>query len=628
MTVDFFHNQIIRDTVTEKFIASFNENLLPELKSIYGQSLLSLSFYEDHIADGYRISGVFYYPLTVLTDDGAEIRWISWQVANYRHYDKFNPYSYKGAEPLSFDAYAEPPAEILEKQQGRAISFEGNMLPVTVSAPVEDKTFLSGKYSQRFVDELSAQITARLEAEISVLGLSESGVELVIPFAPGSFLEHVVGNTTYRRVLIKARGCSARDLWIKWTRVDKNGTYTVADSVNSSEIFFELAEDVPGKIKEKEYRYLVKSSLADYQNAVSRKNITAWREMMRRVIKRGEVIKADNAQISLPAAPASAEPVIESPIAAEPAATPVVTESVTDRLSKILADIDDEKDEDEEEINSDLTDLLKSAIGMNKTPAVSVKVEPYEPEATETEAVEETEAYAEDTVEEPAVATETDEQPIEAPVSEDYEARLRRELEAKLRAEMEEELRAKAKEAEELRARLDAQLKAEAREKQLMAEAAQAALSEQRRIEAEREAERARQRADEERLMEARRKAEEEKRLAEEARAKAEAEARAKEAEQAPTASGEVKYVSKTARLIFKYSVAQTATKKIHEIILATIKYFHKEDVYIRIKATVPDANTVVLDFVKIPENEIPLIVNIIKVLGKSDLGIIKAILD
>ena len=110
--------------------------------------------------------------------------------------------------------------------------------------------------------------------------------------------------------------------------------------------------------------------------------------------------------------------------------------------------------------------------------------------------------------------------------------------------------------------------------------------------------------------------------LEEKERARQAAEAAAKAAE------NEVKYTSKVAKLIFRGSVDPSITKRIHEIILATIKYYHKEDVYIKIKATIPDYNSINLEFVKIPENEIPLLVNIIKVLGRSDLGIIKATLD
>ena len=80
--------------------------------------------------------------------------------------------------------------------------------------------------------------------------------------------------------------------------------------------------------------------------------------------------------------------------------------------------------------------------------------------------------------------------------------------------------------------------------------------------------------------------------------------------------------------MIFRRPVDPNITKRIHEIILTTIKYFHKEDVYIKIKASVPDATTVNLFFEKYPEEENELLVNIIKVLGRSDLGITRATLD
>ena len=41
-----------------------------------------------------------------------------------------------------------------------------------------------------------------------------------------------------------------------------------------------------------------------------------------------------------------------------------------------------------------------------------------------------------------------------------------------------------------------------------------------------------------------------------------------------------------------------------------------------------PDATTVNLNFEKIPESETELLINIIKVLGKSDLGITKVFLE
>ena len=70
------------------------------------------------------------------------------------------------------------------------------------------------------------------------------------------------------------------------------------------------------------------------------------------------------------------------------------------------------------------------------------------------------------------------------------------------------------------------------------------------------------------------------------------------------------------------------STKRIYEIVKATIEFYNKEDVYIRIKASVPDNATVRLEFLEVPEEEGELIVNIIKAIGKSDLGVVKATLD
>ena len=256
MNVDFLHNQIIRDTVTPAFIESFNENLLPSLCLKYGESLEYVQFYEDHLSDGMRIGGIFYYPLTVVISGVAKTEWISWQVSNYRLYDNFNPFTYKGQEFLAFSFAQNVPAEALSKVEGKPIYSRANTLPVILSAATDDKTFLAGKYSQGFVDLLSAELTEAIENEIAIVGLASSGVVLEMNFAPGTYMEHIIGNTTYRRLRIKARACAARDLWVKWTRLDGNGTYTISDNVDRSMIKFELAEDVPGKIKEKEYRYL------------------------------------------------------------------------------------------------------------------------------------------------------------------------------------------------------------------------------------------------------------------------------------------------------------------------------------------------------------------------------------
>ena len=641
MNIDFLHNQIIRDTVTPKFIESFNENLVPYLISEYGSSLTEIQFYEDHLTSGFRVDGEFHYPLTLVCDGRSFTRWIKWPVANYRNYDKFNPYSYKGQELLEFELLDDVADELKAVIAGRPIYADQTAMPVVLASSVGDKTFLAGKFSQGFVDALARAVTDAIELEFGISGLAESGVVLEVRFMPGTFMEHVVENSTYRRILIKARGCAPRDLWIKWTRLDGRGTYTVSDNADTDEIVFEIADEVPGKIREKEYRYLATESVEKYQAAMSRKGMTEWREMMRRVIRRGEVDKLDTVPKMAITAPAEdMEELVETvPVITEvqSAPTPSTPDDDTDALKALLASLENQDDEVEsaEEEEDDLSDLLKTAIGLTVAPAPYASDEDTEEDELEYEESEDDED-GDFEVEEAAEPEEPEDTPVRV-VAED-DARL--ELERKIRRELEEELRRKHEEAEELRARLEAQLRAEIREKELMAEAARAAIQEQQRLAKEREEAEARAREEADRRRAEEERAKEEARIAkeraeEEARIRAELEAKEKArqeaeaaAEAAKGAAPDVKYVSKVARLIFKGSVDSSITKRIHEIILATIKYYHKEDVYIKIKATIPDYNSVNLEFVKIPENEIPLLVNIIKVLGRSDLGITRATLD
>jgi len=703
MNVDFLHNQIIRDTITPAFIESFNENLLPSLENKYGASLEYVQFYEDHIKDGMRIGGIFYYPLTVVISGVAKTEWISWQVSNYRLYDNFNPFSYKGQEFLTFSFADNVPEEALEKIVGKPIYSKGNTLPVIVNADTDDKTFLAGKYSQGFIDLLASELTELIENELAIVGLAGSGVVIEMNFAPGTYMEHIVDNVTYRRLRIKARACSARDLWVKWTRLDGNGTYTISDNVDRSMIIFELAEDVPGKIKEKEYRYLTTQSVEKYQQSMGRKNITEWREMMRRVVRRGEVEKFERIKISKPTAEKPAEekeemaeevvmvktvkenvetfPAAEPiPVAATVGAVRIPTaearerDEITERLNALLGKSDVEFSREPEalaeSINSDLSELLRGALAKNAEPAVEENEEENEdggkileetPDTTQIAEECEDEEVAEDTAEESETeeledieededTKESEDEPSEESsdtVEEvtvttsvpkidesEIEARIRREIEEKMRAEM-EELRRKNEEAEALKAKLEAQKRAEARERELLAEAARKAVLDTEKREADRRAEEERDRIEAERRALEAKKAEEELRRAEEAKAEAqriEAELKAaaeKEAVEPEPAEEKPLYISKTVTLVFRRGgVDKNMTKRVHEIILATINYLGKENVYMRIKANVPDPTTLVLRFSEIPVNEEDLVVNIIQVLGKSNLGITKAILE
>ena len=640
MTVDFLHNQIIRDTVTPIFIESFNENLLPSLSLKYGNSLDAVQFYDNYIKDGFRIGGVFYYPLTVVVSGVARTEWISWQVSNYRIYDNFNPFSYKGQELLSFSFATELPEGLCEKIDGKPIYSPSNALPVIMSAETDDKTFLAGKYSQGFIDLMASELTDTIENELAIIGLAGSGVVLEMNFAPGTYMEHIIGHTTYRRLRIKARACTARDLWIKWTRLDGKGTYTVSDNVDRSMIRFELAENVPGKIKEKEYRYLTSESVEKYQESMGRRNITEWREMMRRVIRRGEVERFERITISKAPAPVNEEPApmpepeIKTPVNAVKISSEPQRErdDITVRLNELLgkSDVEFSKEPDTlaDSINSDLSELLRGALGMS-TP---------EPEVEETEEVEEiAEEVIEETeevIEEAEEVEEIKEEPATAPAVDEsaIEARIRRELEEKMRAEM-EELRRKNAEADALREKLEAQKRAEAREKELLAEAARRAVLDTEKREADRRAEEERDRLETERRAEEERAAAEKARAEEAARIEAEmlaAREAAKEQEEKPAApTPKAVYLTKTVNLIFRRTaVDKTVVNKVRAAIVAAIKLLGKENVYMKIKAATPDQNTLTLTFSELPAAEEKLIVDLIQILGKSGLGITKATLE
>ena len=190
-------------------------------------------------------------------------------------------------------------------------------------------------------------------------------------------------------------------------------------------------------------------------------------------------------------------------------------------------------------------------------------------------------------------------------------------------------------EEQQLRRQIESQLRAEAAEKERLAEAARMAIDEQRRLEAE-NARIARQREEEERLEAERLRAEEHERELEAIR-QAELERIRREDEEAreraknampEMGDGRYAYTSKTVKLLFRKSVDPNITTRIQEIIKATVDYYGKDGVYLRIKASLPDTQTVVLEFIQIPIEEMALLGNIIKIIGNSGLGVAKAIIE
>ena len=291
MVIDLTHNKIVAATVSEAFSVSFRGNLVPKLYEKYGNTIELLQMYEDHIADGFTFGGEFYYPLTVVTDK-VNTQWIKWKLSKGK-FEGNSPYAFLGAE-LDFVLVDEAPEGFEEKLAGRSRCYRGGSVKLRVETALPDITVLSGKYSQTFVDEMARQLTPAIEGAMSVEGLCDSTLELCLVFAPESYMEHTSENVTYRRLLLTDNSGAPRDFWIKWTRLDGATAYNVAANPASDNILFEIGEDVNQKVREKEYRFLLLANGKDkYHNAMGRKNITEWREIVKRAVRRGELKKVE-----------------------------------------------------------------------------------------------------------------------------------------------------------------------------------------------------------------------------------------------------------------------------------------------------------------------------------------------
>ena len=587
---------------------------------------------------------------------------------------------------------------------------------LTVQLPPE----LEDKYSRTFTEIMLKQLTVEIERACSVKGLEKSNIELKLVFLPHTFMEHSSENVTYRRLLITDKGCSDKDLWIKWTRLNSAVAYSAFDTPSEDEILFELGEDVSQKIREREYRFLVKSDTDKYHSAMGRKNITEWRELIKRAVRRGDLEKVVN-EVEIADHSDQVHDKLSSilsglgiPVPKEsPAPEPApISNGFDAELEKARAAIFGESANAlTEEISVpdsvvfDFSSVAEIDSGVVASPEADGAFDPL----PETDGITELAPDYEEPGEDSPVEEDSDEDSLAElcaidgegavpetdtltqldgdGVNEILEAKLRLVDEAMARGKAEEEaerlrndlddlrrandaltlenskLRAECEylrsqterltqekerieslrraETDRLKDEIDARVRAENREKERLAEAARIAVENRKRIEEEQAAE-AKRLLDEEN----KRRAEEEKRREEE-RIMAEREREAErirrdtemargtlvpEAIPAPARAKdtppEYTYTSRRVRLYFKHLVDPNITKRIHDIIKTTIEFYHKDDVYIRIKATTPEEDIVLLDFLDIPEEEAELLVNIIKALGNSNIGITKATVE
>jgi hypothetical protein len=165
----------------------------------------------------------------------------------------------------------------------------GGYVTLRIEAVGGDLDRVVCKYPRSFLNEMSKQLTVEIENALGVEGLADSSVELIMAFAPNTYLEHISDNVTYRRLLLADKVSAPRDFWVKWTRL--SGEIGEYSDLN---IRFELGEDVDQKIREREYRYLLTSGKDGYHNSMGRKKVTEWREVVKRAAKRGELLKIES----------------------------------------------------------------------------------------------------------------------------------------------------------------------------------------------------------------------------------------------------------------------------------------------------------------------------------------------
>ena len=280
------------------------------------------------------------------------------------------------------------------------------------------------KYPRSFLDEMARQLTAEIQGACGVEGLADSTIELVMSFAPNTYLEHISESVTYRRLSLMDSVSAPRDFWVKWTRL--KGDIEVYSEDN---ILFELGEDVDQKIREKEYRYLLASGNEKYHNSMGRKKVTEWREVIKRAAKRGEITKIES---DFELAPETLE--LEERIAdllgkraagrAEPekAEIPFIhsDESEFEAALASLRQVVENVAEPEEEEKSGEIEFIQEEITVDEPEEIQDEEDTLEEPEIEIEIIEE-EIPEEELVEDPEIEVEIIEEELEEEIEEEAE---------------------------------------------------------------------------------------------------------------------------------------------------------------------------------------------------------------
>ncbi len=362
MKIDLLHNRIVCDTMTDRFREEFCAHIEGIVTERY-PTAHTIRMYEDYIADKLLASGRWHYPLTVIDTDGAHTLWVSWPFFKVG-FASASPYSYVGEGEMDITVVDELPEGFADILVGRAITYDDSSIKLVVRAASDDPFILVGSYSQTFVDEMARQVTERLMRAMAIRGLADSSIELELVFAPGTYMEHTSENVTYRRLLLVDGVSAPRDFWVKWTRVGASLAYTISDNVSPDGIVFELGEDVAQKIREKEYRFLCSANPNKYRSAMGKRTVTEWRDVVKRAIRRGELVKvASDLEVAQRDTEVNESLARVLGIEDAPVSTPTETgggfDDITDMLRRVLVDtapVTDDTAQDEPVFGLDLPD--------------------------------------------------------------------------------------------------------------------------------------------------------------------------------------------------------------------------------------------------------------------------------
>ena len=353
MKINFQHNTLIRETITEGFLRYFNENLLPVLKEKYADEGTEVLFYENTLNLDLTKDGKRYYPLTVIAQGTPVRQWVSWEFPKGNSFLDMNPFAYVASTPLNFFMEETIPDEFCKLTENIPLDYSREAISVSVCVMTGSVRLLVGKYSQSFLDEMARQLTARIEEAHHVRGIATSTIRLVMSFAPMTFMEHNCEGVTYRRLLMSEEGGRAeKDFWVSWHRQSSDAPVTVSEDIAPGEVLFFIGEDVPQKVREKEFRYLTRQNAEKYRSAMGRKTVTEWREFLKKAMKRGELVRVEDTPVVITPEETTTltqTPVADTLVAQTPLTQTPLTESVTENVTPIITEPATETTPEEED---------------------------------------------------------------------------------------------------------------------------------------------------------------------------------------------------------------------------------------------------------------------------------------